>query len=58
MSRHNFVAVGLLTRRDLDVLGSGFRRAIPLEKTTEFEMLLELIDRNTAGADQPVPNDL
>ena len=44
MSSDNFVAVGLLTRRDLDVLGSGFRRAFPLEETTDFTPLLDLID--------------
>ena len=40
-----FVAVGLLTRRDLEVLGSGFRRAFPLENTTDFTSLLIEIDR-------------
>jgi hypothetical protein len=44
MSDDNFVAVGLLTRRDLDVLGSGFRRAFLLEKNTDFTTLLDLID--------------
>jgi hypothetical protein len=44
MSSDNFVAVGLLTRRDLDVLGSGFRRAYPLEETTDFTALLRRID--------------
>jgi hypothetical protein len=44
MSRHNFVAVGLLTRRDLDVLGSGFRRAYPLKDNTDFSSLLSRLD--------------
>jgi hypothetical protein len=44
MSSDKFVAVGLLTQRDLDVLGSGFRRAYPLEETTDFTELLILID--------------
>jgi len=39
-----FVAVGLLTQRDLDVLGSGFRRAFPLHTTTDFTSLLVMID--------------
>ena len=44
MSSDNFVAVGLLTRRDLDVLGSGFRRAYPLDETTDFTSILKRID--------------
>ena len=44
MSSERFVAVGLLTRRDLDVLGSGFRRAFPLTATTDFTYLLSQID--------------
>ena len=39
-----FVALGLLTRRDLDVLGSGFRWAYPLDKTERFSDLLRRID--------------
>ena len=45
MSSERFVAVGLLTRRDLDVLGSGFRRAYPLKDTTDFTALLIEIDQ-------------
>ena len=45
MPSDRFVAVGLLTRRDLDVLGSGFRRAFPLNNTTDFTSLLVEIDR-------------
>jgi hypothetical protein len=45
MRSEPFVAVGLLTRRDLDVLGSGFRRAYPLEETTDFTELLLQIDQ-------------
>jgi hypothetical protein len=44
MSNDGFVAVGLLTRRDLDVLGSGFRRAYPLGDTADFSALLRLLD--------------
>jgi hypothetical protein len=44
MRNDNFVAVGLLTRRDLDVLGSGFRRAFPLDENTDFTALLKLLD--------------
>jgi hypothetical protein len=38
------VAVGLLTLRDLETLGAGFRRAIPLDDISEFEQLLAAID--------------
>ena len=44
MGSEAFVAVGLLTRRDLDVLGSGFRRAYPLREDTDFGDLLRRID--------------
>lgn len=44
MSSERFVAVGLLTRRDLDVWGSGFRRAFPLQNTAEFDALLSRVD--------------
>jgi hypothetical protein len=39
------VAVGLLTERDLSVLGQGFRRAYRLEHNHNFHDLLEAIDR-------------
>lgn len=42
------VAVGLLTARDLEVLGSGFRRVFPLDPAAEFDDLLLAIDRATA----------
>jgi hypothetical protein len=45
MPNDRFVAVGLLTQRDLDVLGSGFRRAFPLNDTTDYTSLLIEIDR-------------
>lgn len=38
------VAIGLLTRSDLDVLGQGFRRAYPLDERTDFAELLKAID--------------
>jgi hypothetical protein len=48
MSNEPLVAVGLLTRRDLDVWGSGFRRAFPLPYDTQFIALLSFIDRRDA----------
>ena len=38
------VAVGLLTRRDLDVLGPTFDRAWPVEETPDFSELIRAID--------------
>ena len=42
--REAAVAIGLLTQRDLDILGSGFRRAIPLTGPGDFDDLLARID--------------
>jgi len=44
MRNDRFVAVGLLTQRDLDVLGSGFHRAFPLTDSADFAPLLKRID--------------
>jgi hypothetical protein len=44
------VAVGLLTQRDLDLLGSGFRRAIPLDGAGDFDDLLARIDEAERAA--------
>ena len=38
------VAVGLLTRRDLDVLGPTFDRVWPVEDAPHFKELLQAID--------------
>jgi len=38
------VAIGLLTQRDLDLLGSGFRRAFRVDESPCFEELLAKID--------------
>ena len=47
--RQNFVAVGLLTQRDLDMLGSGFQNVYPITEDCAFAELIEAIDRRTAG---------
>jgi hypothetical protein len=44
MGSDKFVAAGLLTPRDLDVWGSGLRRAFPLRDVTDFALLLTQID--------------
>jgi hypothetical protein len=43
--REKIVAVGLLTERDLSILGQGFRRLYRLDDTTGFQHLLDAIDR-------------
>ena len=47
------VAIGLLTQGDLDILGSGFRRAIPLNAACDFDYLLEMIDEAERASDAP-----
>ncbi|MBV9526867.1 hypothetical protein [Sphingomonas sp.] len=44
MSYEGIVAVGLLTRTDLDVLGPGFTRLWPVDETPCFDGLLQAID--------------
>ncbi len=38
------VAVGLLSKRDLNMLGQGFTRAYPVNPNTDFSDLLKAID--------------
>jgi hypothetical protein len=42
--RDRIVAVGLLTRHDLNALGPAFDRAWPVEETPNFSELLRAID--------------
>lgn len=44
MLKDRIVAVGLLTQRDLDVLGSGFSRLWPVDETPCFSLLIQAID--------------
>ena len=44
LARERVVAVGLLTQRDLDALGSSFDRLWPVDETPCFAGLLEAID--------------
>lgn len=44
MDQERIVAVGLLTRRDLTLLGPTFSRAWPVEEAPEFHELLTAID--------------
>lgn len=44
IDRQNYVAVGLLTQTDLELLGSSFRTAIPVTEVAAFDDLLRAID--------------
>ncbi len=44
MSRDRIVAVGLLTQRDVDLLGNGFSRLWPVDESPCFGDLLQRID--------------
>jgi hypothetical protein len=48
VSHDPIVAVGLLTTRDLDRLGSGFKRCFPVSDDGKFEDLLKAIDEAEA----------
>ena len=52
--RERIVAVGLLTRRDLSLLGPTFDRAWPVEDAPAFDELLRAID----DADQRVHQEV
>lgn len=52
-SERKIVAVGLLTLRDLETLGAGFRRAIPLDDVADFEHLIAAIDEAERRASVP-----
>jgi hypothetical protein len=43
-----FVAIGLLTQRDLDVLGAGLGRVYPLQHTADFDDLIDRLDYLTS----------
>ena len=43
------VAIGLLSQNDLNLLGSGFRRAFRVDDTPDFDDLLAAIDAADQG---------
>ncbi len=55
--RSQIVAIGLLTQRELDLLGQGFDRAFPVDETLIFEDLLRAIDEadQRLRSEQPNP---
>ena len=44
MAKERIVAVGLLTQREVELLGHGFSRLWPVDETPCFEDLLQAID--------------
>lgn len=44
MVQERFVAVGLLTQRDVDALGVNFRHLWPIDEAPCFSQLLQAID--------------
>jgi len=44
LNREPIVAVGLLTQRDLTVLGPTFKRVWPIDRAPDFADLLRAID--------------
>ena len=50
MTQDRIVAVGLLTQKDLEVLGTGFKRLFPVEQgQDDFADLLETLHRIEAS---------
>jgi hypothetical protein len=45
MVTDRIVAVGLLTETDIELLGPGFNRLFPVDRTPHFTELLAAIDR-------------
>jgi len=50
--KDRIVAVGLLTQRDLNLLGPAFEHAWPIEEAPSFDELLRAIDE----VDRRLPN--
>lgn len=55
MMSERIVAIGLLTERDLSLLGPTFNRVWPAEEAPQFDELLRAIDEadRTLGRPQP-----
>jgi hypothetical protein len=49
----HIVAIGLLTRRDLDVLCTGFQRMFPLQDSAEFIDILERLEEVSQRTRRP-----
>ena len=49
MPNDRIVAIGLLSQRDLEILGDGFNRCFPVEHDDLFDDLLAKLDRVEAS---------
>lgn len=49
MNAERIVAVALLTQRDLDLIGTGFRRLFTVDEPDAFADLLAQLDTISAG---------
>ena len=56
MTDERIIAIGLLTRTDVDRLGATFDRLWPIDQTTDFSDLLKAIDEAEQGHKQAVEN--
>ena len=45
MEQERFVAIGLLTQTNLEMLGPSLRKVIPIPKDGRFDSLLEALDQ-------------
>jgi len=52
----HIVAVGLLTQRDVNLLGPTFERLWPVEEAPDFEELLQAIDEAERDLSAPAPS--
>ena len=52
----HIVAVGLLTQRDVNLLGPTFERLWPVEEAPDFEELLQAIDEAERDPSAPAPS--
>lgn len=50
VAKERIVAIGLLTQRDLDLLGQSFTRLWPIEEARDFDGLIRAIDQADAQA--------
>jgi hypothetical protein len=56
LAQERIVAVGLLTQRDVELLGQGFSRLWPVDETPCFQGLLQAIDAADAELSRGEPS--
>lgn len=58
MSEQRIVAVGLLTQREVELLGDGFSRLWPVDSTPCFTELIQAIDEADRKFEQEHQNEV